>query len=119
MEIKNEFLQEYNKELNSVHSRIMNAIMDYYYLLAIDEIKNSIKLTQLTQNVLRNPISFLDTIVFSLQKDFCLIVWCICCDSHSEANTIDKFKGKLNSKYLDAKKLLAENLTLLPHCLQR
>lgn len=100
MEIKEEYKTEYNEKIKSIHFEIESAIIDYYSLCKIGEITNAFKYNKLTIFCTKDSLTCLEAIIQCLKKDFCLAVWCLCCDKDSSANTIPKLKNIINSKYL-------------------
>ncbi len=106
MKIKDEYQAEYTEKIKSIHFEIESAIIDYYSLCKIGEITNAFKYNKLTIFCTKNSLTCLETIIQCLKKDFCLTVWCLCCDINGSANTIPKLKNIINSKYLTEPNLI-------------
>lgn len=103
MRIKEEYKEEYKQKITSIHRNIEDAIISYFSLCKIGEITKTFTFDILTMFCAQDSLNCLQTIITSLKKEFCLLVWCLCCDISPSANTIPKLKNKLNDTYLDVK----------------
>ncbi len=106
MRIKEEYKAEYENKVVSIYHNIENAIYEYYMLCKIGEITKTFNLDNTTMFFTQDSLNCLQTIITSLKKEFCLLVWCMCCDTNPLANTIPKLKNMLNDTYLDVKNAL-------------
>lgn len=95
MEIKEEFKEKYIEHSTSIYNRITNALHDYYYLSELEEIVKNISFTKVEKFFLGNSLNCLGTIIYSLKKDFALLVWGLCIDSDKNANTICKLRNNI------------------------
>lgn len=95
MEIKEEFKEKYIEHSTSIYNRITNTLHDYYYLLELEEIVKNISFTKVEKFFLGNSLNCLGTIIYSLKKDFALLVWGLCIDSDKNANTICKLRNNI------------------------
>lgn len=95
MEIKEEFKKIYIEHSTSIYNRIINALHDYYYLSELEEIVKNISFTDVEKFFLGNSLTCLGTIIYSLKKDFALLVWGLCIDSNKNANTIYKLRNNI------------------------
>lgn len=98
--IYNERNEEYLKLTSEIHSMYINIYMDYFYLIEIEEIYNNSIIQGNNMLFVGDMYSFIKTIIFALQKDFALLFWKINIDNDPKANSIKRFKSRLNQSYL-------------------
>lgn len=101
MKIKDEYQVEYTEKVRSIYFGILTILIDYFSLCEIGKILKDFRFDSLTSFCARPALSCLEVMLNSYKKDFCLTIWCICCDNSSNANTISKLKNTLNRCYLD------------------
>ena len=106
MKIKDACKQEYAKRISSLHFNIENAIIEYFMLCEIDALRKSFILDSLTIFAMQSQLLCLEIIIQSIKKDFCLLVWCLCCDTDTKANTIPKLKNAVIREYFDTPNLI-------------
>ena len=98
--IKEESLQEYENRVKSLHGIIVYAYYDYHYLMQIGERRKGYNLDCIFNIALNPAMEFLNSIIYSLQKEFILFVWGLK-DGDKESNSIVQLKAFLHTCVID------------------
>lgn len=109
-QIKKIYYDEYTNRIESIESNIINAYIDYFYLIEIGKFMKRIHYTSLTNFVFNDSLNFIKGIMLSFQKEFSLIIWKIFLDTDGKANTIYNLRNALNKDYLFLKPLNIKNI---------